>query len=369
MKKVLFVSNTDMHINLCYLPYIKYFKDNGYIVHVATNTGVILDYTDKKIKIPIYRNPFHLGNIISILKLKKIILKEKYDLVSCSTPMGGVVARLASKVARNKYNCKVLYTVHGFHFFKGCKKVRYFIYYNIEKHLAKYTDILITINEEDFEVARNKFNIDVRYIPGIGYNDNNLRSEISLKQKNDLRIKLGIKKNDYVITYIAEISKRKRQIYLLDTLSKMNMKNIKVIFAGNNLLSKKIYRYIKKYKLEENIKVLGFRNDISEILDISDLIVSVSYQEGLPLNIMEAMHKKKPIVVTDCRGNRDLIKNNYNGYVVSMNNQYELIRVINYLKNNSDYAKKIGLNSLNLIKDYSIKNILPKYVEIYKEVL
>lgn len=369
MKKVLFVANTDMHINLCYLPYMKYLKNENYSVDVATNTFVSIDYCDKKISIPIYRNPFHFGNIIAIFKLRKIINKEKYDLVSCSTPMGGVIARLASSKAKKKYKTKVLYTVHGFHFFKGCNFFKGFLYYLVEKFLSRYNDMLITINEEDYKFALKYFNVDVRYIKGIGFNNHKFDSNLSKKEKIILKQKLGIAKNDYVIIYVAEISKRKRQKYLLDVLSIADTKKIKLLLVGNNLLEKKIYKYIKKKKLDDVVKILGFRNDISNLLDISDLVVSVSMQEGLPLNIMEAMYKQKPIIVTDCRGNRDLISNGVNGLVVPINNKYELIKAIDYLKNNKDYSKKIGENNKNNVSDYTIDQILKEYVKIYNELL
>ena len=369
IKKILFVANTDMHINLCYLPYIKYLKEQGYIVHVATNTNILLDYSDKKIQIPIHRTPLKLGNIKAIFKLKKIINEEKYDLISTSTPMGGVVARLASIRTRKENNTKLIYTAHGFHFFKGANKISSFIYFNVEKVLMKFTDILITINKEDYLNALKYFKVDTRYIKGIGYSSEKLQITLTKKEKKLYREKLGLEDNDYVITYIAELSKRKRQKYLINTLSKMDLKNIKILLVGNDNIHNKIYKLIKRKRLENNIKLLGFRNDISEILDISDLIISVSKQEGLPLNIMEAMHKNKPIIVTDCRGNRDLIKNGENGIIVKLNDKGELIDNINYLKNNKKIAKRLGTKNKNIIDEYSINNILNEYVKIYDEIL
>ena len=114
---------------------------------------------------------------------------------------------------------------------------------------------------------------------------------------------------------------------------------------------------------------MGFRNDISNLLDISDLVVSVSSQEGLPLNIMEAMYKNKAIIVTDCRGNRDLIKHMENGVVVGLNNQLELISSIEYLKNNPELSKKLGQNNRKLINNYSIKKVLPMMEKLYKDIM
>lgn len=368
-KKILFVANTDLHISLCYLPYMKYLKEKGYDIHVATNTDIIFHYCDKKIKLPISRMPIKLGNIKAISMLRKIINKEKYDLICTSTPMGSVVARIASIKTRKKNNTKLIYTAHGFHFFKGCSIFNWIIYYPIEKLLMHFTDMLITINKEDYNFALKHFKLDTRYIEGIGYDNEKFKNSLNVKEKITLRKKLGITKDDYVILYVAELSKRKRQEYLVKVLSKMNLNQTKVLLVGNNILNNKIYKLIKKKKLEDIVKVLGFRNDISNLLDISDLVISVSKQEGLPLNIMEAMSKGKPIIATDCRGNRDLIKNNVNGILVPIKSEKELIKKINYLKENKDIANKLSKKSKTNIEKYSIDNILPKYAKIYDEIL
>jgi glycosyltransferase EpsD len=348
---------------------MKYFKEQNYIVHAATSTGILFDYCDKKINIPIHRTPFHFGNVIAIFKLKKVVQNEKYDLISCSTPMGGVVARLASIKARKKYGTKVIYTAHGFHFFKGCSYLKYKLYYYIEKHLAKFTDVLVTINEEDYSISKSNFNVDTRYIKGIGYNDKRLENTLTIEEKNKFRKQLGLKQNDYIILYIAEYSKRKRQKYLIETISKIKDNHIKLLLIGNNLLNNKIYNYVKKYKVEDKVKILGFRDDISSMLDIADLVVSTSSQEGLPLNIMEAMHKEKPIIVTNCRGNRDLIKHNNNGLIVPLDDKKALIKAIVYLKNNKKEAQQLGTQNRKIIKQYSLEEILPQYIKIYNEML
>ena len=146
----------------------------------------------------------------------------------------------------------------------------------------------------------------------------------------------------------------------------MNLDNIKILFVGNNLLEKKINRLLKKYQLENKVVILGFRNDISDILDISDLIISVSNQEGLPLNIMEAMYKNKNIIVSNCRGNRDLITNLYNGLVVNMNDEQEFINAVYKFKNHK-YKNKVVNKKLAL--DYTISSVLNRYIKIFEKYL
>lgn len=368
-KKILFVANTDIHISLCYLPYMKYFKDLGYTIHVATNTSYLFANCDKKIEIPISRNPFKLCNVKAIFKLKKILKQEKYDLVSASTPMGGVIARLAALKMHKEKKLKVMYTAHGFHFYKNCSFINWVLYYPVEKLLMKCADVLVTINKEDYDFAKKHFQINTKFIDGVGFDEDKFAKKTNKNEQLKLKKELGISKDQYVISYIAEISKRKRQKYLIDVLSNANLKNVIVLLAGMPSLENKINKLIKKRKLENQVKVLGFRHDISAILDITDLVISVSKQEGLPLNIMEAMKKEKPIVVTNCRGNRDLIKNNVNGIIVPLNDKKELIDKINYIISNPDAGKKLGESNSKIIDKYSIKQILPKYVKIYMELL
>ena len=153
MKKVLFVAHVDSHIRHFHIPYLKYFKEKGYEVHVVTSNdeNETFPYCDVKHVISIKRNPFKMDNIKAIKQLKKIINDEKFDLIHCHTPMGGVITRLAAKKVR-KNGTKVFYTAHGFHFYKGAPKINWMIYYPIEKYLSKYTDVLITINHEDYEL-------------------------------------------------------------------------------------------------------------------------------------------------------------------------------------------------------------------------
>ena len=364
--KILFVANTDLHIKLCYLPYLKYLKEEGHEIHVATNTNVVLPFCDEKIVLPIHRTPFHFSNVVATFKLRKKIKKEQYDFISTSTPMGGATTRFAIKSLKEKP--KILYTAHGFHFFKGNSRLKNVLYYSVEKYLAKFTDILVTINQEDYEVAKEKFKTDVRYIEGIGFQKERLKEKLRPREINKLKKEIGIKK-EYVIIYVAEISKRKRQLYLLKTLLNSNLDNYILLLVGGNILGNKVDSFLQKNGGKDKIKVLGFREDISELLDISDLVVSVSGQEGLPINIMEAMYKNKPILVTNCRGNRDLIKNEVNGLVVALKDQEELMEAIKKMKKNKKYASYLAKTNHKRVQAYSVESVLPKYIKIYDELL
>ncbi len=369
MKKALYVATVDVHIRTFHLPYLKLLHDNGYEVHVATNGDEEFPNCDKKHTICIERSPFKLSNLKAIKQLRKIIDEEKFDLIHCHTPMGAVVARLAAKKARRKYGTRVIYTAHGFHFYKGAPILNWLIFYPVEKYLAKYTDTLITINKEDYELAKNKFNKrckDIQYVPGVGIDENKFNFEMTEKEKNDLRKSLGLNKDDFVIIYPAEISNRKRQEWLINSISNLLIENsnIHLLLPGRDSLNGRCQALTKELGLENQIHFLGFRNDIPKLLKISNLSVSSSLQEGLPVNIMEAMYVGLPIVATKCRGNSDLIEDGKNGYLVELNDSDAFSKSIEkiYLNENKN---KFGKESQEIIKDYLLDRLLNNFIDIY----
>jgi len=201
MKKVLFTATLDSHILQFHIPYLKMFKEQGYQVHVATNEENEIPFCDVKHVVCFERNPIKINNLRAIRCLNKIIDKEKFDIIHCHTPMGGVVTRLAAKKAR-KAGTKVIYTAHGFHFFKGAPIKNWLIFYTIEKWLAKYTDTLITINEEDYKLAKRKFKKikNIEYVHGIGLDTTKFDIDITKKELNDLRNQIEINEDNIILT-------------------------------------------------------------------------------------------------------------------------------------------------------------------------
>ena len=307
-KKVLFVATVDSHIELFHLPYLKMFKDKGYEVHVATNTDKKIQYCDKKHKISIERNPFKFKNLKAIRELKKIVNAEKFDIIHCHTPMGGVVARLAAKKAR-KNGTRMIYTAHGFHFYTGAPLKNWLLFYPVEKYLAKYTDTLITINTEDFERAKRKFGKrckDIKYVPGVGVDEKKFSKKLTKAQKHELRKSLGLKDDDFVMICVGRLDTNKNQGFLIDVTRELLKENKKyhLLLAG---VDENSGRYqIQAEDIKEHVHFLGMRKDIVELLNISDVALSASKREGLPVNLIEAAIVGVPIVATNCRGNHDV---------------------------------------------------------------
>ena len=367
MKKVLFVATVTKHINTFHIPYLKWFKEQGYEVHVASNGEEKIEYCDKHFNLPFERFPLKIKNIKVYNELKKIINDNEYEIIHCHTPVGGALARLAARKARKKYNTKVIYTAHGFHFYKGAPILNWIIYYPIERWLSKYTDCLITINTEDYEFAKKKFkNIKrIEHMNGVGLNIERFNVEITKEEKEKLKKDLNIKQNEIVLSYVAELNKNKNQIILINVIEELlnNKQNVKLLLIGDGELEQEYRRIIKEKKLQDNILLLGKRQDIPQLLSITNIYVASSIREGLGMNILEAMYMGLPIVATENRGHRELIVNNDNGFIVS--NSKELKLNIELLIENKELREKMKNISIEKTKDYYIENVIKQVESIY----
>jgi glycosyltransferase EpsD len=369
VRKVLFTSHV-ANFQKFNRPFMRMLKEQGYEVHYASDGEEKILDCDKEFIIPFERSPFKFGNINAYFKLKKIIDSEKYDLIHTHTPMGGVVTRLAARNAR-KMGTKVLYTAHGFHFFKGAPLLNWIIYYPIEKIMARHTDKLITINNEDFELASKKFKTEVHYVPGVGIDSKRFDISITDDERIKIRNSIGLNESDFVLLYPAELNKNKNQILLIKAMVEVVKiyPNIKLLLPGKDSLNGFHEKVIQKMGLSSNVILLGYRNDISNLLKITNLSISTSLREGLPVNIMEAMYLKLPIVVTDCRGNRDLVEDGVTGYIVDRFSKDALAEKIKILYKNADLRLEFGTEAGIKTQDYRIDNIITKMKFIYERVV
>ena len=364
-KKVLFTATVDSHIKNFHLPYLKYFKDNGYEVHVATNGKDKIPHCDVKHTVSFERSPFRVNNLKARKQLKKIIDSEGFEIIHTHTPMGSVITRLAALKARKAQKTRVIYTAHGFHFYKGAPIQNWILYYPVEKFLARYTDTLITINKEDYQRAKNKFKTRVEYVPGVGLDEKKFDFKMTKKEKSELRKSLGLKDTDYVLMCVAELNKNKNQKLLIDAMSEVVKKNkdIHLLLVGIDSYNGKHKRQATKLGLEGNVHFLGFRKDVPRLLKISDLAISSSLREGLPMNLLEALYSGVPVLATQCRGNSDLSRYVDLVKVVALNesNSFKYQIILKYKKQNKqDY--KYSTEGLGI---YSLASVLNKIELIY----
>ena len=268
------------------------------------------EYGIKTVHIDFDRNPLGKKNLLAKKQLFQLMEKEKYDAVHCNTPIGGVIGRICAKKANIPY---VIYQAHGFHFWKGAPLKNWLFYYPVERYLARYTDVLVTINHEDYQRAK-KFHLKdggrVEYVHGVGVNMSKV-SEVTVDRERK-RNELGIPENAELFVTVGELIDRKNQVTAIDAFEKAKITNAHLIICGQGERMEYLRSYIKSKGLASCVHLLGFRQDITEVLKASDVFVFPSLQEGLPVALMEAMACGLPCVASRIRGNTDLLGEQYN---------------------------------------------------------
>jgi glycosyltransferase EpsD len=347
---------------------LRWFKETKCQLHLAIeNRGNIkIPYADKVFYIKFARKLFSLDNISSYFKLKDVIDKNEYDLIHCHTPVAGALTRIAAKKSRKK-GTVVLYTVHGFHFYKGAPLKYWLFYYPIEYFLSAFTDGIITINKEDYSYIRNKmFHKYSFYINGIGFDSNKFKT-LSLTEKSLLRKKYGYRDNDFILIYIAEFIPRKNHQFVIESLPGIIkiIPELKIIFAGDGILLEKMKSLSKKLHVGEHIDFVGFRTDANNYAAIADVGISSSRHEGLGLGIAEEMQCSLPIIVSEDKGHREMISHGVNGFLYAQGDKSSFVDHILTLYNDPRLRFKFGKNSLSRAQKFSIDKSLSSMNTIY----
>ncbi|EJT6165239.1 glycosyltransferase family 4 protein [Clostridium perfringens] len=366
MKKILYVTTVSRTINAFLIPHIEMLIENKYQVNCACYIDKEIDQrlVKKGIKIyniPFSRNPLSLDNLKAFNELIKIQEENQYDIVHVHTPIASIYGRLLKLKFKN---LKTIYTAHGYHFLKGGPKLGWIIYYPIEKMMAKLTDVTITINKEDYEITKTKLKPKKCYlVNGVGL-DLNQYKPLSKEKQGFKRKELGLEKDDFVVIMIAELNENKNQIQLIKAMELLKDKypNIKAISVGEGHKFEELQQEINNRGLKNNFKLLGFRTDVNELINVSDIGILLSYREGLPRNIMELMANGKKVIATDVRGNRDLVCNENIGSLVEVGDFEETTKSIEkfYLTSVNNKNK-----ILKEVKRYSISSILTELIFVY----
>lgn len=341
---------------------MKWFKKQGYEVHYASMGEEPVKHCDKHHKICFNRSPFSLDNVKAYKPLKKIIDTENYDIIHCHTPMGGVVTRLAARSAR-KNGTKVIYTAHGFHFYNGAPKQNWAIYYTVEKLLARITDVLITINTEDYHRALNKMNVkEVIKINGVGVNLNRFKPVNNQQDKSILRKKYGYDPKDIILICVAELNGNKNQEFLIRCIKELIKiyPTVKLLLCGEGGYKDKYIDLINELHLKNSIILMGYRKDVNKLMQLSDIGVAASIREGLGLSLIEELATGLPIIASTNRGHNDIITSNDIGFLYITNDTHDFISNFNnliqsnyhqYASLRRDYIKKFSINRvLNTLK-------------------
>ena len=332
---------------------IEILKSMGYSIHYATNMNEPDYISDKDFfeemnidthHIEIARSPFVFkNNKNAFYQLLNIIKKYNIQLIHCHTPVGGVLGRLAGKFYKEAI---VIYTAHGFHFYRGAPLINRLLYYRVEKILAMYTDILIVINKEDYENAK-KFSLKkggyIYKIPGEGI-DTEIFKTVSEEKKINLRKKYGVKEDEFLLVSVGELNENKNHKIVIDALKEMrdrdkDISKIKYWICGDGFLREDIKRYIKACKLNDTVVLYGYCNNVPEILGCADAAVFPSKREGLGMAGLESLSMGLPLIVSDNRGTREYMIQGKNGFICRHDSVEDFIRSIDIIRGLSKKEK------------------------------
>lgn len=375
--KILFVTTISGFLKQFEMNDVKIMQQAGYEVHYASNLyNPVYRYDREELErqgivfhhIDICKSPKELRKNCKALKqLKKIIREEKIDLIHCHNPMGGVIGRIAALGEAGRVT--VMYTAHGFHFYKGAPLKNWLLYYPAEYLLARCTDRLITINEEDYQAAKHfrlKKNGKVYRIPGVGIECEKFRCGEDIREKT--RRELGIPHSAFYILAVGELNDNKNHKVIIDALTKISDSNIYFGICGQGVLYEELERFIKERYLEKRVFLYGFREDIPRMLAAADCFVFPSKREGLGIAALEAMAAGIPMITSDCRGTREYMRHGENGYVCRHGSPEEYAEAICRMRDNPEERRKMSKACGDAAERFDISVTDRIMREIYREV-
>ena len=372
--KILYTASVLSHICQFHLPVMEMLQKEGHIVHVAARdnlaekNGLKLQFADKYVNIPFQRSPKDKRNIEAYKQLRILLQEEAYDVVICNTPVVGILTRMAARRVR-KQGTKVVYIAHGFHFYTGAPK-KYWLIYPIEKIFAdRYTDLLITINKEDYKRAEEKFKCEVEHIYGVGVRSDRYHPA-TIDEQQKMREKQGLSKEDYVIICSKELMFDNNQKTLLHAVAQVrkNIPNMKVLIAGNGPDELMLKNLVKDLEIDDIVEFLGYRTDLEMIVPCTDLVVSCSYREGMPLNIIEAMLCARPIIASHNRGHNELIEHQETGYLYDMLDVTMLAEYIEKMNADKESAGQFGEAAYKKVQKYTSESVVEQMQKILHEL-
>lgn len=366
-KRALQLASVASMIDQFNIPNIMILQSLGYKVDVVadfTNPGTITAERAENLKkrlaemdvrvfdIPIPRSLNLAAIFASYKKVKALLNTENYSLLHCHSPIGSVIARQAAKNKR-KDGLKVVYTAHGFHFYDGAPLKNWLIFYPIEKHFSKYTDVLITINKEDYKRASGKFKAKKTvYIPGVGVDTEKFKPDENGREK--IREELGLNDDKIMLLSVGELNKNKNHEAVIRAIEGMD---ITYVIVGKGDLRDKLESTAKECNID--LRLMGFRDDVSDFYDAADLYILPSIREGINVSLMEAMASGLPVTCSNIRGNIDLIHD-------CLFSPMNIEEIKNAIIITIEKKQELGQRNLQTIRSFDLRTVESLVFKIYR---
>lgn len=367
--KILYVSTVS--ITMGFFPaHIGMLQEAGHTVELACNLDEPLSKRVTALgclahHIPFSRSPFSKDNPIAYKVLKQLLAENHYDIVHTHTPNASALVRLACRKLRRN-GLRVIYTAHGFHFYTGAPAKNWLLYYPVEWFLSRWTDVLITMNQEDFLRAKTFRSKKVAFIHGVGVDLQRFRLDWTEEQRQEKRREMGIAPSDFLILSVGELIHRKNHETAIRAVAALEDPSVKYLICGSGQLKGQLESLTKELGIEEQVRLLGVRRDIGELNQAADLFLFPSFQEGLPVALMEAMAAGNAVVCSRIRGNVDLVENGQGGVLCPAADAAAFADAILHLRESPDLRKIMGQNNRKAVERFSTEKVLEELKEIYQ---
>lgn len=373
MGKRILVTSTDLMMIQFLVPHIKNLAENGYEVEIACSEvggrfyevcEALKECTKAIHQVRLCRSPVQLKNLLGFKDMKQVINHEHFDIIWTNEPVMSVVTRLSARQSRKK-GTKVLYMVHGFHFFKGAPKKYWLAFYPVEKLMIHFTDIICTVNIEDYKRAKKMGARDVRYIHGIGINTDRLTHG---EYQNNIREELGIAQDAFLVLSVGELNVNKNQKVIIDAIYQMKDPKVHYVLCGKGDQLANLQKKVTEYGIEKQIHFLGYRTDVIDICSQSDVYVMPSHREGLPVSSLEAMYCGLPLITSNIRGLVDIMKNGVTGYMFEPDDAEHFCKAIQYLKENPKERYEMGKYNQTFVRPFCISQTKKEVLELLRSM-
>ncbi len=356
-------ASTWTHIRNFHLPYLREFQRLGWETHVGCkDIPIDAPYIDVAIEIPFEKRIQSLKNLKAAQILRDRVKEEHYDLIISHTSLAAFFTRLAVRNIGSRP--KLINVVHGYLFDDDTPRLKRQMLLNAERLSAPQTDLLLTMNRWDYEAAQ-RYHLGKRLnqIPGMGVDLSRLNHatpEDGLK----LREELGIKNNAFVLLYAAEFSARKSQHVLIEVLTKLPQ-NAVLVLCGNGTTWEECKRIAKAFGVLDSVRFPGQIADMAPWYQLADAAASASQSEGLPFNVMEAMHMGLPVVASAVKGHVDLIDDGETGLLYPCGDTDTCAKLVRRLMDEPELRERIGTHGREAVDAYGLDRVLPIVMERY----
>lgn len=305
-------------------------------------------------------------NLVALKNLDVVLKTNDIEVIHCNTPVGGVVGRLCGKRHHIKY---IIYTAHGFHFYKGAPLINRTLFQLAERLMALWTDAIITINEEDYQTAKTfklKKGGRLYKVHGVGINTAEYENTYYDPRK---RAEIGVSKSDFLCISAGDLIVRKNYATAIKAITYTGNPSIHYAICGKGPELDRLKGLAAELGVESQVHFLGFRSDIKELMKTADLFLFTTFQEGLPRSLMEAMASGLPVCASRIRGNTDLIDDGIGGFLHEPDDALGFAESIQVIAGDQVIRTKMSEANMRKIKEYDISVVQKEINQIYDELL